>query len=216
MSEKFTLYHYWRSSASWRVRWGLALKKIPHEKVAVDLLSFEEKQAEYLRRNPAGYVPCLVAGSRPPLGESLAILEWLEESYPTPSFFAGDSFLRAKIRQLAETVNAGIQPLQNLDVMRRVSDDKDRQAEWARHWNERGLGVFESILSTIDRRACRFSVADHPTLADLCLIPQVYSALRFKLDMSAFPQCKAIYEHALGTPECAESRPEAVQPPAKP
>lgn len=209
--EKFTLYHYWRSSASWRVRYGLEIKKIPVEKIAVDLLSGQEKQADYLRRNPAGYVPCLVTGPRA-LGESLSILEWLEETHPSPSFFAGDSFLRAKIRQLAETVNSGIQPLQNLDVTRLHSPDKEKQAEWTKHWIVRGMGVFETLLSSVERRGLKFAVADHPTLADICLIPQCYSTLRFGVDLGAFPQCKAIYEHALTTPEVKASHPDAVKP----
>jgi maleylacetoacetate isomerase len=206
------LYHYWRSSASWRVRWGFELKRVPHEEIAVDLLSGQEKQAEYLARNPAGYVPCVVVNGHAPLAESIAILEWLEENYPAPSFFEGDSYQRALIRRLAETVNAGTQPLQNLDVMRKYSEDKERQAEWCRHWIIRGLGVYEGLLKCVNRQGLPFSVAKHPTLADLCLIPQVYSALRFQVDMEEFPQCKAIYETALTTTECAASRPEAFQP----
>jgi maleylacetoacetate isomerase len=212
MAESITLYHYWRSSASWRVRWGLELKRIPHTKVAVNLLEGQEKQQTYLQRNPSGYVPCLVVGEHAPLGESLAILEWLEENYPTPSFFAGDSFRRAMIRRLAETVNSGIQPLQNLDVTKKVSDDKEKQAEWTRHWIERGMAVYENLLSGIDRKGLKFSVSDQPTLADLCLIPQCYSVLRFGVDLARFPQCKAIYEYALSTPECKASAPEAFQP----
>jgi maleylacetoacetate isomerase len=213
MPEKFTLYHYWRSSASWRVRWGLEIKKVPHEKIAVDLLKAEEKLADYTKRNPSGYVPCLIVGGKP-LAESLSILEWLEENFPEPSFFAGDSFMRARIRQLAETVNSGTQPLQNLDVMRRVSPEKEAQAEWNRHWITRGMGVYESILSSTDRRGAKFSVADHPTLADLCLIPQCYATVRFGVDLAMFPQCKAIYEHALSTKECMASHPDAFQPQA--
>jgi maleylacetoacetate isomerase len=206
-----TLYHYWRSSASWRVRWGLELKKIPHRKIAVDLLTSEEKKSEFTKNNPAGYVPCLIAGGKP-LAESLAILEWLEENFPQPSFFSGDSFERALIRQLAETVNAGTQPLQNLDVMKKVSSDKAEQAKWMKHWMERGLGVYETILSGANRGGKKFSVSDQPSLADLCLIPQCYASLRFEVDLSAFPQCRAIYEYALTTPACAASRPEAFQP----
>ena len=111
------LFHYWRSSASWRVRYGLAIKGIAAELVPVNLLKSEEKENTYLKLNPAGYLPCLALEGKPPLGESLAILEWLEENYPTPSFFVGDSFDRAKIRQMAESINSGIQPLQNLDVV---------------------------------------------------------------------------------------------------
>lgn len=207
-----TLYHYWRSSASWRVRWGLEIKKVPHRKVAVDLLSGQEGNPEYLKHNPAGYVPCLVAGGHPPLGESLAILEWLEETHPAPSFFVGDSFERARIRQLAETVNSGIQPLQNLAVTRKLSEDKEVQKEWMHHWMGKGLSVYEELLSRFDRRGARFSVADQPTLADLCLIPQCYASLRFDLNLSAYPQCKAIYEHALTTPECIASHPDQNKP----
>jgi maleylacetoacetate isomerase len=207
-----TLFHYWRSSASWRVRWGLEIKKVPHEKVAVDLLAGQEGSPDYLKRNPAGYVPCLIAGANPPLGESLAILEWLEENYPSPSLFSGDSFLRARIRQLAETVNSGIQPLQNLSVIRKLSEDKHVQKAWMQHWMGKGLAVYEDLLSRVDRRGARFSVADHPTLADLCLIPQCYASLRFDLDLSAFPQCEAIYEHALTTSECLASHPDQNKP----
>lgn len=205
------LYHYWRSSASWRVRWGLELKKVAHKKVAVDLLSAQEKQETYLERNPAGYLPCLVVGDRS-LAESIPVLEWLEENYPEPSFFAGDSFQRALIRRLAETINSGTQPLQNLDVIRKISDDKTVQSEWARHWMMRGLGVYESILRSVNREGMQFSVSNNPTIADICLIPQCYSALRFQVDLDAFPICKSIYEYALATPECAASHPDAFQP----
>jgi maleylacetoacetate isomerase len=190
----------------------MEIKKVPHQKVAVNLLAGEEKNPDYLAKNPAGYLPCLLVDRKAPMGESMAILEWLEENYPQPSFYAGDSHRRALARQLAETVNAGIQPLQNLDVIRRFSDDKEKQAEWARHWIVRGLGVFERLLGGAERGSARFSLADHPTLPDLCLIPQCYAASRFKVDLAAFPQCKAIYEYALTTPECAASRPENFQP----
>jgi maleylacetoacetate isomerase len=208
----FTLYHYWRSSASWRVRWGLEIKKIPHEKIAIDLLSHQEKNPDYLRRNPAGYVPCLIADAHPPLGESIAILEWLEENHPAPSFFAGDSFRRAQIRQLAETVNSGIQPLQNTGVTAKLSSDKEVQKEWMQHWMHKGLAVYEELLSRIDRNGAKFSVADHPTLADLCLIPQCYASARFGIDLAAYPQLKAVYEHALTTPECQASHPDQNKP----
>lgn len=212
MGDSLVLYHYWRSSASWRVRWGLEIKGIRHEKVAVDLLAGEEKLGSYTSRNPSGYLPCLVVNSKETIAESVAILEWLEEQYPNRSFFCGDSFQRACIRRLVETVNSGTQPLQNLDVIRRVSPDKALQAAWAKGWIERGLKVYERILEEIGSPAFRFSMADHPTLADLCLIPQCYSALRFGVDLDSFPRTKAIYENALTTPECLASHPDRFQP----
>ena len=141
-------------------------------------------------------------------------MEWLEENYPSPSFYSGNSILRARIRQMAETINSGLQPLQNLDVVRKISDDKEKQADWIRYWNSRGLGLFETLLSRIPRSGFAFSVSNEPSLADLCLVPQCYSALRFNVDLSQFPQCKAIYEHALTTRECQESGPEAWKPSA--
>ncbi len=203
-----TLYHYWRSSSSWRVRWGLNLKKVKYSEVAVDLLSGEEKGDAHSERNPAKYVPALLVGDGV-LAESVAILEWLEENYPKPSFFTGDAFIRAKIRQLAETVNSGIQPLQNLDVMKKVSSDKDAQKNWVQHWVTRGLGVYESLIAEYDTK---YSVSEAPTMADLCLIPQCYSALRFDVDLGRFPRCKAVYEFALTTPECAAAHPDRYKP----
>lgn len=194
------------------MRWALEIKKVPHKKVHIDLLKGEEKNPDYLSKNPAGYLPCLIVGKQAPMAESLAIMEWLEENYPAHSLFSGDGFLRARIRQLAETVNAGIQPLQNLDVVRKISSDKEAQAEWTRHWMIRGLKVYEEILATLNRDGKKFSISDQPSLADLCLIPQCYSSLRFNVDLAQFPRCKAIYEHAMATTECMASRPEAFAP----
>ena len=211
MKKEIILYHYWRSSASWRVRWALELKKVAHKKIAVDLLKSEEKKAEYTRHNPSGYLPCLVIGDKA-LAESLSIIEWLEETYPDPTLFDGDSFKRALIRQLAETVNSGTQPMQNLDVMRRYSAEKEKQTEWNQHWIMRGLAVYEKILLESGIQGTKFSVSNHPTIADLCLIPQCYTALRFQVNLADYPRCKAVYDHALTTPECIASSPEKFQP----
>jgi maleylacetoacetate isomerase len=205
------LFHYWRSSASWRVRWGLEIKKIPHEKVAINLLSAEEKNENYLNKNPSGYLPCLMVDSHAPMGESLSILEWMEENYPTPSFFSGDSFDRAKIRQMAETINSGIQPLHNLDVIRKVSDQKEIQDIWVKHWIERGLSVYENLVISSGKMG-KFSYGDSPSLADLCLIPQCYSAQRFQVDLNKYPAVKQIYENALATDSCKASHPDRFQP----
>ncbi len=206
---KTVLHHYWRSSASWRVRWALNLKGIKWESVAVNLLDGAEKSDGYARANPSRYVPTLEIDGVV-LGESMAILEYLEETRPKPSFFAGDAALRALTRQVAETVNSGIQPLHNLDVLRMVSGDQAAQMVWAKHWVERGLGVVERLLSALppEARGGRFCVGDEPTLADLCLIPQVYNTDRFGVDKAQFPRCAAIYAAALATPECAAAHPD--------
>src|SRR5262249_54165212 len=144
MSE-LTLYHFWRSSASWRVRWALAIKKQKYRSEAIDLFTGQEKSEDYKRKNPAAYVPCLVT-PKGIIGESLAIIEWLEENYPDPALYPKDSFTKAKLRQIAETINAGIQPLQNPDITKKVSPDNAVQEEWIRHWIVRGLGVVENLI----------------------------------------------------------------------
>lgn len=210
-----TLYHYWRSSASWRVRWALELKGIAFMSVPVNLLAGEEKALKFLQCNPAGYVPCLVVeenNKKHFLAESLPIIEWLEENYPGPNLLPKNSFDRALARQLAEKINAGTQPLHNLDVYKKYSSDKDEQEEWIRHWISRGLGVYESILQHYVPSVKAYSIGDNPSIADLCLIPQCYSALRFQVDLAQFPRCKSIYEFAMETPECKSASAEAHKP----
>lgn len=211
------LYHYWRSSASWRVRWALEIKKVDFEPIAVNLLESAESQPEYREKNPAGYVPCLITG-KGAIAESIAILEWLEENFEENPLLPKDSFLRARARQLAETVNAGIQPLQNISVIKKLSSDPKVQAEWTQHWIVRGLEVFEDILSRTRREnkleKSQFCLGDSPSFADICLIPQCYSAMRFGVDLEKFSLSKKIYEYSLSTYECGASHPERYKPSA--
>ena len=208
---KLKLYHYWRSSSSWRVRWALAIKNMPHELVHVNLLTGETESNEHLARNPLGYVPVLdVNGEH--LFESLAIIQFLEEKHPTPSVLGrtNDAMTRAKIWQLAEIVNASTQPLQNLTPQEMYSSDPEKRKAWAKFWNENGLQAFEKICS---RTTGKFSVGDDLTLADLCLIPQCYNARRFDVDLSKYPNINRIFETAMREPSCIASAPEKFQPP---
>lgn len=208
----FTLYHYWRSSASWRVRYALEIKNIKYKSVPVNLLEGEEKKPDYLKLNPNGYVPCLMTEGIA-LGESLAIIEWLEENHPKPALYPGDSFHRAKLRQFAELINSGIQPLVNLDVIRKFSDDKNEQVRWSQHWLRRGLEVAEKLLREGEReQGSKFCFGDKPTIADVTLIPQCYSALRNEIELAAFPIVHSVYEHAKTTREFKDSSPETFQP----
>lgn len=218
MTNKFTLYHYWRSSSSWRVRWALSLKKIPCEYVSVDLLSDETDSSEQRARNPLGYVPVLqileASGglNRPEskyLTESLAIIEWLDELFPTPSLLPGDSYQRAKIRQLAETINAGTQPIQNPTVALFHSSNPEEQKKWNLHWIRNGLAAYEFL---VQETMGAFSVGDTLTLADLCLIPQIYNALRQGVVLSEFPRIEKIYQEALLTESCQASAPDSFKP----
>lgn len=207
---KLRLYHYWRSSCSWRVRWALAIKGIECEWAHVDLLSDEAESPRYRELNPTGYVPTLelIEAGRPSrfLGESVAILEWLEERFPTPPLLGGNAEKRALARQLAEVVNAGIQPLQNPNVTERHSADSAAQKEWVRHWIRKGLDAYQRLA---EGSAGRFSIGDDPSYPDLFLIPQCYAAARFNVDLkSEFPLLFAIHAHALELPSCQASHPD--------
>lgn len=205
------LYHYWRSSCSWRVRWALELKEISFQTQSVNLLEKEQQSAEYKQHNPMGLVPALVSEGKT-FTESVAIIEWLEETFPQRRLFPEDKYLRAKARQLAETINAGTQPLQNLGVMNRHSTDADEKKEWSRHWISRGLQAYEDILQKEGFAKHQFSMADKPMYPDLFLIPQIYNANRFGVQMQAFPQLEKIWKNAQENEACRRSAPEAYEP----
>lgn len=210
MTTKLKLYHYWRSSSSWRVRWTLALKNIPHELIPVSLLNGESESAEHLKRNPLGYVPVLdIDGNY--LFESLAIIRYLEENWPTPSVLgaATDALTRARIWQLAEIINASTQPLQNLTPQEMYSDDPEKRKTWAKHWNKIGLNAYEKICV---ETAGKYSIGDTLTLADLCLIPQCYNAKRFDVDLTEFPTISRIYANAQKEPSYIMSEPSRFEP----
>lgn len=188
------LYAYWRSSCSWRVRIALAHKGVAHEIVPVHLLRSggEQLQEAYRGRNPMGQVPTLEwqeNGQIRSLGQSMAICEYLERRYPDPPLFPADPFLSAKARELAELVNAGIQPLQNLRVMKRLKKRGVDPAEWNREVMEEGFHAVEAILGTT---AGQYSVGDSVSIADVFLVPQVYNARRFEVDMSRFPTLSSV------------------------
>jgi maleylacetoacetate isomerase len=204
------LYHYWRSSSSWRVRWALSIKGVEHDAVAVDLRAGEQHAPIHLARNPMGHVPALVMGDRC-LGESVAIFEYLEETIPSPPLYPTDPWLRARTRQIVELVNAGVQPLQNLGVLGTHSHEPARQKLWAAAWNARGLSALETLLGVLEAERggpSKFCIGDTLTAADLFLVPQVYSARRFDVDVSVFPRVLAIEHAAMATPHAEAALPE--------
>ena len=207
------LFHYWRSSSSWRVRWAIRFKNLTCDYVAVNLLKNESEDKENLLRNPLGVVPTLeVQGSSSNihfLGESAAIIEWLEETYPNPSLFPSDGLLRARVRQLVQVINADTQPLQNLGVALEHSEDPEVQKKWNQKWIRKGLNAYQELLKDTSGK---FSVGDHLTMADLFLIPQCYNALRNDLRLEEFPTIHKIYEEALKTDSCIASSPDRFKP----
>ncbi len=190
------LYSYWRSSSAWRVRIGLALKGLGHEIVPVDLLAQEQFGDAHRARNPMSQVPVLEAvddGRTLRLAQSMAILEWLDERFPEPPLLPADLDGRARVRALAEHVNSGIQPLQNalpLRMLREKVPGWDK--EWARAFIARGLDALERAVS--DGGAGRFCHGDAPGLADCYLVPQLYNARRFSVDVGPYPTLRRIDE----------------------
>lgn len=179
------LYGYWRSSSSWRVRIGLAIKGVDYEYVPVHLVrdGGEQHREDFVEKSPLGQIPVLEweeEGTTFEVTQSLAILEYLEERYPEPSLLPGGPEQRARIRQLAEIINSGTQPLQNLSVIKKLRDELGVDPKpWCGEFIEKGLRAYEAL---VEERAT-FSIGEVPTLADLCLVPQLYNARRFGVDL---------------------------------
>ncbi len=205
-----TLYQFWRSSASWRVRWALAIKGIPFTSVPVDILHGEQVGPEHKARNPMGHVPALFIDGRT-LAESVAILEYLEETRPATPLYPKDHGARARVRQVVELVNSGIQPLQNLVVMGRHSTDPEEQREFARFFNVRGLAACEALLATIADEIPgegSFAVGGALTAADVFLVPQIATARRFGVDLAPYPRLLAVEAAAMATEHALGALPE--------
>ncbi|NYR11958.1 maleylacetoacetate isomerase (plasmid) [Pseudoalteromonas sp. HL-AS2] len=188
------LYSYFRSSAAYRVRIALNLKNIDHELVGVNLLKSEQLGAAYLDKNPQGLLPALETADGV-LGQSLAILEYLEESHPnTAPLLFGNAWQKAQIRNLSYAIACDIHPLDNLRVLKYLSNelgvDDDAKNTWYRHWVEVGFEKVEQLLDSNNA----FCVGEQPSLADVCLVPQVFNAIRFNVNMAAYPKIAAIYE----------------------
>ncbi len=210
------LYGYWRSSASWRVRIGLGLKGVAYEPVPVHLVrdGGEQKKGDHLLRNPMAQVPVLeveIDGKPVWISQSIAILEYLDETIPEPPLFPADPLGRARVRMLAEIVNSGIQPLQNLTVTAMVNAMGGDSQAWTATFIRNGLTSLEALARDT---AGRFLVGDAPTLADCCLAPQLYAARRFAVDLEPFPTLRAVEEACYELPAFqaahADQQPEAV------
>ena len=197
------LYTYFRSSAAYRVRIALNLKGLPYDVVPVHLVRSggEQRFPDYLALNPAGLVPTL-DDDGVVLTQSLAIIEYLDERHPDPTLLPGDAIERARIRALSQMIACDIHPINNLRVLRYLKHEfavSDAQKDdWYRHWVEVGLEAVEAMLAD-DPRTGTFCHGDTPTLADCCLVPQVFNARRVNCDIAALTtvlriteQCEAL------------------------
>ena len=217
MNGTLRLYSYWRSSAAYRVRIGLQLKQLPHEIVPVHLLrdGGEQHSAEFHALNPQELVPVLKHGQRL-VRQSLAILEYLEETFPDHPIMPATARDRARVRGIAQMVACDIHPLNNLRVLQFFERDwnvpQPERDAWVRRWVATGFAALEALLAD-NPSTGDFCEGDLPSIADCCLVPQVYNARRFGVDMTPYPTIARIDAHCLGLPEFDAARPE-VQPDA--
>jgi maleylacetoacetate isomerase len=206
------LHDYFRSSAAYRVRIALGLKGVEHDSVSVDLRTGEQSGAEYRARNPQGFVPLLeIDGQR--IGQSLAIIAYLEATRPEPRLMPADPADQAHVRAMALVVACDIHPLNNLRVLRylesQLGQDEPSRNRWYAHWIGEGLTALEALAAP---RASRFLFGDSPTVADICLVPQLYNARRFDVPLDRFPTLLRADLEAGKLPAFAAAHPDRVQP----
>lgn len=186
------LYDYWRSSAAYRVRIALNLKRVPYEALPIDLRTGAQSAADYKAVNPQGLVPAIEAGGQV-ITQSTAIMEWLEDVHPQPPLLPADPAGRAAVRAMMAIVACDIHPLNNLRVLNSLKAEFDAtQAQidaWIARWITAG---FDALEAAIHRYGEGFAFGAAPTLADCCLIPQVYNARRFNVDLTPWPQIIAV------------------------
>jgi maleylpyruvate isomerase len=212
------LFTYYRSSCSWRVRIALSFKGIPHGTVPVHLLrdGGQQHSESYREMNPQQLVPALADDDRV-FAQSLAIIEYLEETHPEPALLPMDFAGRAVVRQMALGVACDIQPLQNTRVLQYLREPLGQAdgavADWVRHWIATGLRALEE-LARRHGDAKRYLYGGGVTMADLCLVPQMYNARRYHCDLTPFPALVAIDAHLMTLPAFSTTRPEA-QPDAE-
>lgn len=190
------LYNYFRSSASFRVRIALNLKGLPYEYVPVHIARGEHKQAAWSERLPEGLVPALELDDGTRLTQSMAIIEYLDEAHPDKPLLPADAVGRAKVRALAQIVACEIHPLNNLRVLKYLAHElkvgEEPKNAWYRHWVRTGLEAFEKQLALSPQG--RFCYGDTPTLADCCLVPQIFNGQRFNCDFSGLDRTMAAFE----------------------
>ncbi|HSZ11832.1 MAG TPA: maleylacetoacetate isomerase [Rhizomicrobium sp.] len=211
-----TLYTYFRSSAAWRARIALNLKGLKPDYCFIHLLKDDQHSADYQHVNPQQLIPALV-DDKHIIAQSLAIIEYLDETYPEPPLLPKDAAGRARVRQIAYAIACDIHPINNLRVLHYLRDEfqvtDEQRTQWQRHWIAKGFDAIEKLLAQSDKPG-RYCHGNTPTLADICLIPQMGNARRVHVELTAFPILLRIEETALAHPAFSAARPE-VQPDAQ-
>lgn len=192
------LHNFFRSSTSTRLRVALNLKGLTYEYVAYSLRDGDHRAPGYLAKNPAGLVPALELDDGAVLTQSLAIIEWLDETHPSPLLLPPDPLGRARVRSLAQMIACDLHPLNNLRVLNRLRTQfeagEEAVADWFRHWVRETLDAFEARLAGSSHTG-KFCHGDVPTLADICLYAQVWNNQRFRISLEAWPSIATIFAH---------------------
>jgi maleylacetoacetate isomerase len=209
------LYSYFRSSAAYRVRIALNLKSLPYEYLPVHLVKGEQRDERYRALNPQALVPMLVDDGES-ITQSMAIIEYLDEKFPDPPLLPPTREARARVRSIAQVIACDIHPLNNLRVLKYLTGtlgaSEDAKNAWYRHWIELGLAAIEARLAA-DSRTGAFCHGATPTLADICLVPQLANARRYDFSIEAYPTLGRIESHCLALDAFARAAP-ARQPDA--
>jgi len=205
------LYNYFRSSASFRVRIALELKGLPYEYLPVHLPKGEHRQPQLADVLTAQLVPMLVTDAGERIGQSMAIIEYLDEVHPQPPLLPADALGRARVRALAQAIACEIHPLNNLRVLkyltRELKVSEDDKNTWYRHWVRLGLEAFEAELAL--QPAGAYSHGDTPTLADCLLVPQIFNGQRFNVDFAGLPRTMAAFDACMKLPAFQKAQPSA-------
>ena len=210
MANELTLHGYYRSSAAWRVRIALNLKGVPYRGVSKHLRKGEQSAPEFRALNPQGLVPALDVPGAGVLTQSLAIMEWIEESFDGPRLLPGDAWDRARVRALAGIIACDVHPIQNLRVLqyvrREFGQEQPAVDAFARHWIALGLDAFEARLA--EPETGTFCHGDAPGMADAVLVPQLFNARRFGLDLAPYPRALRVEAACAALPAFVEAAPE--------
>ncbi len=205
------LYNYFRSSASYRVRIALALKGLPFEYVSVHLAKGAHLAPDYRDIAADGLVPLLELEDGTRLSQSMSIIEYLDDMQPEPRLLPVDALARARVRALAQSIACEIHPINNLRVLKYLSGtlgvSEEAKNTWYRHWVRQGLEAFERQLA--QRPTSLYCWGDTPTLADCCLVPQIFNARRFDTPLDGLPLTMAVFDRCMGLPAFAEQQPSA-------
>lgn len=197
------LYSFCFSSTSYRVRIALSLKGFDYDYLSVNLRAGEQRSSSYIQLNPAKGVPVLITDAGDEITQSMAILDYLEEYFPEPALLPNDALAKARVMELCNIIACDIHPVNNLRVLAYLQGElgaTDEQKDaWYQHWIAEGISAIEAQLNK--HGFGTFCFGESPTLADVCLVPQVTNALRFDCDMSAYPRTMAIYQHCTALPE---------------